>query len=191
MCEFPFECLGCALFPEHLMAGRFSFGFWFAPSTARPLARDLRVLIGWPFPLGFGLDGRLLLARRGQVYVQFTIIIIFGFGAGGRLPIWHGVGGFVFNSSSSWWRWHSSWTTRRSPRRPPIMAKPDDHNHGLMRGPRRHRSRERTRTGGVFRHQTNPHRGATPPKKNETPRNQKRASHLANGGACAFKTWSS
>ena len=40
-----------------------------APSTVRPLARDLRVLIGWPFPLGFGLDGRLLLARRGRVYV--------------------------------------------------------------------------------------------------------------------------
>ena len=39
-----------------------------APSTVRPLARDLRVLIGcWPFPLGFGLDGRLLLARRGRV----------------------------------------------------------------------------------------------------------------------------
>ena len=49
-----------------------------APSTVRPLARDPRVLIGWPFPLGFGLDGRLLLA----VY-------------------WHGVGGFMFNSSSS------------------------------------------------------------------------------------------
>ena len=40
-----------------------------APSTVRPLAMDLRVLIGWPFPLGFGLDGRLLLARRGRVYV--------------------------------------------------------------------------------------------------------------------------
>ena len=39
------------------------------PSTVRPLARDLRVLVGWPFPLGFGLDGRLLLARRGRVYV--------------------------------------------------------------------------------------------------------------------------
>ena len=37
------------------------------PSTVRPLARDPRVLIGWPFPLGFGLDGRLLLARRGRV----------------------------------------------------------------------------------------------------------------------------
>ena len=48
-----------------------------APSTVRPLARDPRVLIGWPLPLGFGLDGRLLLARRG------------------------GVGGFMFNSSSS------------------------------------------------------------------------------------------
>ena len=40
-----------------------------APSTVRPLARDPRVLIGWPFPLGFGLDGRLLLARRGRVYI--------------------------------------------------------------------------------------------------------------------------
>ena len=43
--------------------------FFNAPSTVRPLARDPRVLIGWPFPLGFGLDGRLLLARRGRVYV--------------------------------------------------------------------------------------------------------------------------
>ena len=25
-----------------------------APSTVRPLARDPRVLVGWPFPLGFG-----------------------------------------------------------------------------------------------------------------------------------------
>ena len=41
-----------------------------------PLARDLRVLIGWPFPLGFGLDGRLLLARRGRVCVKFIIITI-------------------------------------------------------------------------------------------------------------------
>ena len=40
-----------------------------APSTVRPLARDLRILIGWPFPLGFGLGGRSLLARRGRVYV--------------------------------------------------------------------------------------------------------------------------
>ena len=44
------------------------------PPTVRPFARDLRVLIGWPFPLGLGLDGRLLLARRGRVYVQFIII---------------------------------------------------------------------------------------------------------------------
>ena len=29
----------------------------------------LRVMIGWPLPLGFGLDGCLLLARRGRVYV--------------------------------------------------------------------------------------------------------------------------
>ena len=43
-----------------------------APSTVRQLARDPRVsprvLIGWQLPLGFGLDGRLLLARRGRVY---------------------------------------------------------------------------------------------------------------------------
>ena len=44
-----------------------------APSTVRPLARDPRVLVGWPFPLGFGLDGRLLLAQRGRVYVSFII----------------------------------------------------------------------------------------------------------------------
>ena len=47
------------------------------PSTAHPLARDpRRALIGWPLPLGFGLDGRFLLARRGRIYVQFIIIII-------------------------------------------------------------------------------------------------------------------
>ena len=45
-----------------------------ALSTVRPLARDLRALIGWPFPLGFGLGGRLLLAWRGRVCVKFTII---------------------------------------------------------------------------------------------------------------------
>ena len=41
------------------------------PLCARwPLAcRDPRVLIGWSLPLGFGLDGRLLLARRGWVCV--------------------------------------------------------------------------------------------------------------------------
>ena len=48
----------------------------FAPSTVRPLAReDPRVLVGWPFPLDFGLDGRLLLARRGRIDVKFIIII--------------------------------------------------------------------------------------------------------------------
>ena len=41
-----------------------------APSTARSLARDPRVMVGWPLPLAFGLGGRLLLARRrGRVYV--------------------------------------------------------------------------------------------------------------------------
>ena len=39
-----------------------------APSTVHPLARDSRVLLGWPLPLGFGLDGCLLLVRRGRVY---------------------------------------------------------------------------------------------------------------------------
>ena len=43
-----------------------------APSTVRPFARDPRVLIGWPLPLGFGLGGRLLLARRRRIYVPFT-----------------------------------------------------------------------------------------------------------------------
>ena len=39
------------------------------PLVVRPLARGPRVLVGWPLPLGFGLDGRLLLARRGRVCV--------------------------------------------------------------------------------------------------------------------------
>ena len=56
----------------------------FAPTTVRPSlakawARDPRVPIGWPLPLGFGLDGRLLLARRGRVYVQFIIICAMAF----------------------------------------------------------------------------------------------------------------
>ena len=36
--------------------------------------------------------------------------------------------------------------------------------------------KSRADTHGVYRHQTNPHQGATPPKKNETPRNQTRVS---------------
>ena len=44
-----------------------------APSTVRPLARDHRVLIGWPSPLG--------LVWTGACY-------------------WGGVGGFIFNSPS-------------------------------------------------------------------------------------------
>ena len=40
-----------------------------APSTVRPLARDPRVLVCWPLPLGFGLGGRLLLTRRERVYL--------------------------------------------------------------------------------------------------------------------------
>ena len=40
-----------------------------APSTVRPLTRGPWVLIGWPLPLGFGLNGCLLLARRGRVCV--------------------------------------------------------------------------------------------------------------------------
>ena len=34
-----------------------------APSTVRPLARNPRVLNDWPLPLGFGLDGCLLLSE--------------------------------------------------------------------------------------------------------------------------------
>ena len=41
-----------------------------APCTVRPFARNPRVLVGWPLPLRFGLDGRFLLARRrGRVCV--------------------------------------------------------------------------------------------------------------------------
>ena len=39
------------------------------PSALHPLARGPRVPIGWPLPLGFGLGGSLLLARRGRVCV--------------------------------------------------------------------------------------------------------------------------
>ena len=38
-------------------------------TTARPLTRGPRVLIGRPLPLAFGLDKRLLLKRRGKVCV--------------------------------------------------------------------------------------------------------------------------
>jgi hypothetical protein len=43
----------------------------FEPFTVRPLARDLRVLIGRPgFPFGFlGAGGRLPKARRGRVFI--------------------------------------------------------------------------------------------------------------------------
>ena len=40
------------------------------------MVRDPRVLIGWPLPLDLGLDGRLLLERRGRAYVYLIIIII-------------------------------------------------------------------------------------------------------------------
>ena len=46
---------------------------WMEIGGGRPRPQ---VLVGWPRPLGFGLDGRLLLAWR------------------------HGVGGFMFNSPS-------------------------------------------------------------------------------------------
>ena len=38
-------------------------------SWAVPLARDPRALIGGPLPLGFGLGGCLLMARRWRVCV--------------------------------------------------------------------------------------------------------------------------
>ena len=48
----------------------FLFSDLTASSTVRPLARDPRVLIGWPFPLCFW-SGRALATgtRRGRVYV--------------------------------------------------------------------------------------------------------------------------
>ena len=64
-------------FAVRTRGGAQPYFFFAAPSTGRPLARDPRVLIGWPFPLGFGLDGRLLLARRGRVYVEFIITTYF------------------------------------------------------------------------------------------------------------------
>ena len=92
-----------------------------APSTVRPLARNLlRVLIGWLFPLGFGMlvwagaltlhralhdgrpgfpgaDGRLPIRPRcGRVYDSFHSFMVWA-GA----CYWHGVGGFMFSSSPS------------------------------------------------------------------------------------------
>ena len=45
-----------------------------APSTVRSLARDPRVLISWPLPLGFGLGGRLLLT--GTAWAGLCLLII-------------------------------------------------------------------------------------------------------------------
>ena len=55
-----------------------AFGFWSGRALATGTAWAGLCLIHHhrPLPLGFGLDGRLLLARRGRVYVQFTITII-------------------------------------------------------------------------------------------------------------------
>ena len=39
------------------------------PHCGRICGAAPSVLIGWPLPLGFGLDGRLLLERRGRVRV--------------------------------------------------------------------------------------------------------------------------
>ena len=44
------------------------------PMTTRYLVVALTTKLLGPFPLGFGQDGRLLLARRGRVYVKFIII---------------------------------------------------------------------------------------------------------------------
>ena len=64
---------------------------------------------------------------------------------------------------------------RRSPRRPPIMTKPNGHHRGLMRGPRRHRSRGRTRTGSIDSTQTRIE--AQLHRKRMKHRETKRASH--------------
>ena len=66
-------------------------------NSSSSLARDPRVLICWPLPLGFSLDGFLLLTRRGRVYVEFIIII----------TTEYGVGGFVRSSLSCMLPWFS------------------------------------------------------------------------------------
>ena len=53
-----------------------------------------------------------------------------------------------------------------------------DHHRNLMRRPRRHRSRERTRTGGVYRHHTHqPASRRNSTRKRMKHRETKRASH--------------
>ena len=54
-------------------------------------------------------------------------------------------------------------------------GKPSDHHRGLMRGPRRHRSRERARTGSIDTRQTRIE--AQLHRKRMTHRETKRASH--------------
>ena len=51
----------------------------------------------------YGTSEIVLTEPPPPAFPRFSCPEIFslGFGAGGRLPIWHGVGGFVFNSSSS------------------------------------------------------------------------------------------
>ena len=49
-------------------------------------------------PSSSSCTGRLAASRT---RVTYPLRVCLGFGAGGRLPIWHGVGGFMFDSSSS------------------------------------------------------------------------------------------
>ena len=106
-----------------------------APSTARPLARDLRVLIGWPLPFAAALafwSGRALATTSHEHNVRLFLKChniplptrplnqrpppcarwpgTLGSWLAGHCPwvlvwagacYWHGMGGFMFNSSSS------------------------------------------------------------------------------------------
>ena len=70
--------------------------------TAHPPGATRALHDGRP---GFhGAGGRLLIRPRCIPSTCDSLMAghsLLGFGAGGRLPIWHGVGGFMSNSSSS------------------------------------------------------------------------------------------
>ena len=67
---------------DHGNEGKFCYYLTVAPSTVRPLARDLRVLVGmlvgWPFPSGFGLGPSSLVVNTTTRHLAVT----------GSNPIW-------------------------------------------------------------------------------------------------------
>ena len=90
---------------------------------------------------------RAISARRRNRLIVPYLFPKFGWRSGVLRTSWRASPVVVFCGTNRLFSWHS-WT-RHSPRRPPIMTKPNGHYRGLMRGPRRHRSRrERTRTHG-------------------------------------------